>query len=70
MMMKSFESIRYVCEHGEMDFVVDVFPINIKTKISFSAPVPRYSVVCLQDHEEVVGVNFANVFDAKVVNAE
>ena len=69
-MMKSFESIRYVCEHGEMDFVVNVVPIKIETKISFSAPVPRYFVVCLQDCEEVVGVNFSNVFDAKVVNAE
>ena len=69
-MLKSFESIRYVCEHGEMDFVVNVVPIKIETKISFSAPVPRYFVVCLQDCEEVVGVNFANVLDAKVVNAE
>ena len=69
-MMKSFESIRYVCEHGEMDFVVNVVPIKIETKISFSSPVPRYFVVCLQDCEEVVGVNVANVFDAKVVNAE
>ena len=69
-MLKSFESIRYACEHGGMDFVVNVFPIKIKTKITFPAPVPQYFVVCLQDCEEVVGVNFANVFDAKVVNAE
>ena len=69
-MLKSFESIRYVCDHGEMDFVVNIVSIKIETKISFSAPVPRYFVVCLQDCEEVVGVNFANVFGAKVVNAE
>ena len=68
-MMKSFESIHYVCEDGETDFVVNVVPINIKTKLSFSASVPRYFVMCLQDYEEVVGVNFASVFDAKVVNA-
>ena len=50
--------------------MLNVVPIKIETKILFSAPVPQYFVVCLQDCEEVVGVNFANVFDAKVVNAE
>ena len=49
---------------------MNVVPVKIETKISFSAPFPRYFVVCLQDCEEVVGVSFANVFDAKVVNAE
>ena len=69
-MMKAFESICHICKHGEMDFVVNVVLIKIKTKISFSATVPRYFVVCLQDCEDVVGVNFANIFDAKVVNTQ
>ena len=37
-MMKSFESIRYLCENGEMDFVVNVVLINIKTKMVMTAP--------------------------------
>ena len=53
-----------------MDFVVNVVAIKIETKISFSFLVPRYFVLCLQDCEEVVGVNFAKVCGAKVVNAE
>ena len=53
-----------------MDFVVNVVPIKVETKIYFSSPVPQYFVVCLQDCEEVVGVHFSNIFDAKVFNAE
>ena len=33
LMLKSFESICYICEHGEMDFVVNLVSIKIETRI-------------------------------------
>ncbi len=57
-------------KHGDMDIFVDVVPVNIHSEIACAAPVLGAFVVFFQDAGEVLNVFMANVFDAKVVNAE
>ena len=60
----------YIIEHGDMDIVVDVVPVDIHSEIACAAPVLGAFVVFFQDAGEVLVVFMANVFDAKVVYAE
>jgi hypothetical protein len=64
------ECLRYVIEHGDMDIFVDVVPVNIHSEIACAAPVLEAFVVFFQDAREVLNILTADVFDAKVVNAE
>ncbi len=60
----------YIIEHGDMDIVVDVVPVNIHSEIACAAPVLGAFVVFFQDAREVLNVFTANAFDAKVINTE
>ncbi len=53
-----------------MDIFVDIVPVDIHSKIVCTAPVLGAFVVFIQDAREVLNLFTANVFDAKVVNAE
>ncbi len=70
-MLESDECLRYIIKHANMDIFVDVLvPVNINSKIGCAAPVLGAFVVFFQDAGEVFNVFMANVFNAKVVNAE
>jgi hypothetical protein len=68
--LESDECHRYIIEHGDMDVFVDVIPVNIHSKIACAVPVLRALVVFIQDAGEVLDMFTANVFDAKVINAD
>ncbi len=68
--LESDESLRYIIEYGDMDIFVDGVPVNIHSEIACAAPVLEAFVVFFQDAEEVLNVFTANVFNAKVINAE
>jgi hypothetical protein len=53
-----------------MDVFADVVPVDIHSKIACIIPVLGAFVVFIQDAREVLNLFMANVFDAKVVNAE
>ncbi len=53
-----------------MDIFIDVVPVDIHSEIACAAPVLGAFVVFFQDAREVLDVFTANVFDAKVINAE
>jgi hypothetical protein len=68
--LESDECLRYIIEHGSMDVFVDVVLVDIHSKIACAVPVMGAFIVFIQDAGEVINVFTANVFDAKVVNAE
>ncbi len=53
-----------------MDVFVDVVPVNIHSKIACAILVLGAFVVLIQDVGEVLNMFTANIFDAKVINAE
>ncbi len=53
-----------------MDAFVDVVPVDIHSKIACTVSVLGAFVVFIQDAGEVLNMFTADVFDAKVVNAE
>ncbi len=69
-MLESDECLRYITEHGDMDVFVDVVPVDNHSEIACTVPVLGAFVVFIQDAGEMINVFTANVFDAKVVNAE
>ncbi len=68
--LESDECLRYIIEHGDIEIFDDVVPVNIHSKIACTAPVLEAFVVFFQDAREVLNVFMADIFDAKVVNAE
>ncbi len=69
-MLELDECLRYTIKHGDMDIFVDVVAVDIHSKIVCPVPVLGVFVVFIQDAGEVLNVFTANVFDAKVINAE
>ena len=69
-MMETFESIQNLGKHGEVDLMLCIFPIKVKAKVTFAAPVTRYFVVILEDRNEMVGVCFSDVFYAEIVDTD
>jgi hypothetical protein len=53
-----------------MGIFVDVVPVNIHSKIVCTAPILGAFVLFFQDAGEVLNMFTANIYDAKVVNAE
>ena len=47
-----------------------VVPIKINSKVAFAAPVTGYFVVSLEGGHEMVGVCFADIFYAEIVDTE
>jgi hypothetical protein len=68
--LESDACLRFIIKHGDMDIVVDVAPVDIHSEIACTAPVLGACVVFFQDAREVLNLFTANIFDAKVVNAE
>jgi hypothetical protein len=64
------ECLRYIIKHGDMDIFVDVVLVDIHSKIACATPVLGAFVVFFQDAGEVLNMFTANIFDAKVTNAE
>ena len=69
-MVETFDDGCEVGEHGEVDFAVFLVPVEIKSEVPTAVPIFGDLVVFLEHRHEMVGVLFANVFDAKIVNTE
>ncbi len=69
-MLELDECLRNIIKHGDMDVFVDVGLADIHSEIACAIPVLGVFVVFIQDAGELLNVFTANVFDAKVVNAE
>ena len=53
-----------------MDFTLRIVPIKVDTKVEFVSPVTGDFVVRLEGGHEMVGVCFADVFYAEIVDTE
>jgi hypothetical protein len=53
-----------------MDFSMLIVPINVHAEVFLAAPILQALVVHVESLEQVLGVFLANVFHAKIVNAE
>ena len=62
--------IAQVVGHDNITGACDVVPGNGETKEQGTVPIDRYTVEFLEVLDEVVGVLFSDVLDAKVVNGE
>ena len=47
-----------------------VFPIKVKSQVAFSLPVGGNCVATFQDGHQVLGVFLAQIFYAKIINAQ
>jgi hypothetical protein len=61
---------RHVVGHGNVDKFFGVVPFDSEATIKFAFPVGGNGVKVLQGIDEMVGIVFANIFDAKVVDDE
>ena len=68
--VKTFEGVLHVRQHGQVDLASRVVPIDVHAKVSGADPVVVDGIVFLQDGHEVVGVLFAGVFHSKIVHAK
>ncbi len=59
-----------IFQHQHMDFSLLIVPINVHAKVFLAIPFLRALVVHVENLEQVLGVFLANVFHAKIVNAE
>ena len=62
------EDVPDVIYHCEATSVVCIFPGDIGDCIFISFPIDFYGVVLLDHRSKVIGVEFSNVFDPKVIN--
>jgi hypothetical protein len=59
-----------IFQHQHMDFSLLVVPINVHAKVFLAVPILRALVVYVKNVEQVLGVFSANVFHAKIADAE
>ncbi len=53
-----------------MDLALGVVPIHVHFNVERSGPIDGADIVFVENFGEMVGVFFANIFNAKVVDAE
>ncbi len=53
-----------------MNLVLGVVPIHVHPNVAHSSPIDGADIVFVENLGEMVGMFFANIFYAKVVNAE
>ena len=53
-----------------MDLALGVVPIHVHSNVACSGPIDGADIVFVENLGEMVGVFFADIFYAKVVNAE
>ena len=68
--VESDESLFYVDDHGEVDLVALIIPVEVNAKVAISFPIMVDGVMLLEDSHEVLRMLFANIFYSKVVNAK
>jgi hypothetical protein len=61
---------RNIVGHGNVDIFFGVVPFYSEATIKFAFPVGGNGVKVLKGIDEVVGIVFANILDAKVINNE
>ena len=68
--VKTFEGVLHVRQHGQVDLASCVVPIYFHAKVSGSAPVVGDGIVFLYDGYEVVGVLFAGEFNSEIFHTK
>ena len=68
-MLETAQKFAHVFGNGEGAFFVNTVPVWVEPKAKFSIPICRHHTVLLQGVEQVFGIRFLGVLDAKVVNA-
>ena len=63
-----YKSFIAVAWHGEMDFSLDVIPVEGDAAVFLSLPVCVDCVVFAEDGYHVVGAIFSNVLNTEIVN--
>jgi hypothetical protein len=58
-----------VAWHGDVDVFVFVVPLEGDTTVQFAFPIDVQGVMFLEGIEKVVGMFFANIFNAKIITA-
>ena len=56
--------------HVDVDPALFVFLVQSEAAVEGACPIGGYVVVLLESVDEVVGVDFGDVFDSKVINAQ
>ena len=69
-MVELYECLFYVEEHGEVDLLALIIPVEINAEVALSFQIMGDGVMILEDGHEVLRMLFANAFYFKVVNAK
>lgn len=65
--VKCFGDIR---RHGDVHMTSRVVPVELEAKVTGPGPVDRDGIFGGKSSKKMVGVGFAKVFDAKIINSE
>ena len=68
--VQGFKSFLNILGHGDVNISVWVVPFEGKATIEGTGPVNGDGVVLLECIDEVLGIGFVDVFDAKVIDTE
>ncbi len=69
-MLKTCECFGYIVEHGDVDSLSCVIPVDVHAKIPLSIPFMRALVVLVEGGGKVFGMFAANILDAKIVHTK
>jgi hypothetical protein len=65
---ESCQGTFYIVWHGPGNLPVLVVPIHVDSQVLFSFPILFYFIVFLENLDEVHGMLFSNVLDAKIIH--
>jgi len=66
--LESAESLGDVTRHREVDVALVIVPVELETKVLGAGPILGELIFGGKGGKEVIGIVFAEIFDAKVVN--
>ena len=68
--MKFRKSLGYIVRHGNVHVPGRIIPFQRESKVTGAGPVFGECISILESSEEMIGVGFGKVFDAKIVNCK
>ena len=69
-MVESHEYLLDVFQHGEVDFPLIVFSVEVNAEVSLAGPIMGDGAMLFEESHEVLRMRFAHIFDAKIVHAK
>ena len=69
-MIESYQCLLDVFQHGELDSLLAVVPVEVNSEVSLVGSIMVDGVVLLKDSHEVLPMCFAHIFDAKISDAK